>query len=36
VAERHDERQLTCVGICAHESALKGGAVVHLGEFTLR
>jgi len=26
----------TCVGICAHESALKGGAVVRLGEFTLR
>ena len=26
----------TCVGICAHESALKGGALVRLGEFTLR
>jgi len=25
----------TCVGICAHESALKGGEVVRLPEFTL-
>jgi predicted dehydrogenase len=25
----------TCVGICAHESALKGGAIVKLPEFTL-
>jgi predicted dehydrogenase len=25
----------TCVGICAHESALKGGAIVRLPEFTL-
>lgn len=25
----------TCVGICAHESALKGGEKVHLPEFTL-
>ena len=25
----------TCVGICAHESALKGGEVVKLPEFTL-
>ena len=25
----------TCVGILAHESALKGGAVIHLPEFTL-
>ncbi|GAA5508215.1 Gfo/Idh/MocA family oxidoreductase [Novipirellula caenicola] len=25
----------TCVGICAHESAMKGGQVVHLPEFTL-
>ena len=25
----------TCVGICAHESALKGGEVVQLPEFTL-
>lgn len=25
----------TCVGICAHESALKGGKVVRLPEFTL-
>lgn len=25
----------TCVGICAHESALQGGAVVKLPEFTL-
>jgi hypothetical protein len=24
----------TCVGICAHESALKGGQIVHLPEFT--
>lgn len=26
----------TCVGICAHESTKKGGAIVHLPEFTLR
>ena len=26
----------TCVGICAHESALKGGEVVRLPEFTLQ
>ena len=26
----------TCVGICAHESAVKGGSIVHLPEFTLR
>lgn len=26
----------TCVGICAHESALKGGQIVHLPEFTLK
>ncbi len=26
----------TCVGICAHESALKGGEIVRLPEFTLR
>ncbi len=26
----------TCVGICAHESALKGGEIVHLPEFTLQ
>ena len=26
----------TCVGICAHESALQGGAVVHLPAFTLQ
>lgn len=25
----------TCVGICAHESAMKGGELVHLPEFTL-
>jgi predicted dehydrogenase len=25
----------TCVGLCAHESALKGGAIVKLPEFTL-
>ncbi|MDP6718154.1 MAG: gfo/Idh/MocA family oxidoreductase, partial [Pirellulaceae bacterium] len=25
----------TCVGICAHESALKGGEIVKLPEFTL-
>ena len=25
----------TCVGICAHESALQGGAIVKLPEFTL-
>ena len=25
----------TCVGICAHQSALKGGAIVKLPEFTL-
>lgn len=25
----------TCVGLCAHESALKGGAIVRLPEFTL-
>ncbi len=25
----------TCVGICAHESALKGGEIVHLPQFTL-
>ena len=25
----------TCVGICAHESAVKGGAIVPLPEFTL-
>jgi len=25
----------TCVGICAHESAKKGGEIVHLPEFTL-
>jgi predicted dehydrogenase len=25
----------TCVGICAHESALKGGAIVRLPDFTL-
>jgi predicted dehydrogenase len=25
----------TCVGLCAHQSALKGGAVVRLPEFTL-
>lgn len=25
----------TCVGICAHESAMNGGKVVHLPEFTL-
>ena len=25
----------TCVGICAHESALKGGEIVRLPEFTL-
>jgi len=26
----------TCVGICAHESAMNGGEVVKLPEFTLR
>ena len=26
----------TCVGLCAHESALKGGELVRLPEFTLR
>jgi predicted dehydrogenase len=26
----------TCVGICAHESALKGGEIVRLPDFTLR
>ncbi len=26
----------TCVGILAHESALKGGQIVHLPEFTLK
>jgi hypothetical protein len=25
----------TCVGLCAHQSALKGGAIVRLPEFTL-
>jgi hypothetical protein len=25
----------TCVGICAHQSALQGGAIVRLPEFTL-
>ena len=25
----------TCVGLCAHESALKGGKIVHLPDFTL-
>ncbi|MFM8289241.1 MAG: gfo/Idh/MocA family oxidoreductase, partial [Planctomycetaceae bacterium] len=25
----------TCVGICAHQSALKGGEIVKLPEFTL-
>jgi len=25
----------TCVGLCAHASALKGGRLVHLPEFTL-
>ena len=25
----------TCVGICAHESALKGGAIINMPEFTL-
>lgn len=25
----------TCVGLCAHESALKGGQIVHLPKFTL-
>jgi hypothetical protein len=25
----------TCVGLCAHESALQGGAIVHLPGFTL-
>ena len=25
----------TCVGICAHQSALDGGAIVRLPEFTL-
>ena len=26
----------TCVGICAHQSAQKGGEIVRLPEFTLR
>ena len=26
----------TCVGLCAHESALKGGELVRLPDFTLR
>jgi len=26
----------TCVGICAHESALAGGQIVRLPEFTMR
>ncbi len=26
----------TCVGLCAHQSALKGGSIVRLPEFTLR
>ncbi len=26
----------TCVGICAHQSAVKGGELVHLPEFTLK
>ena len=26
----------TCVGICAHESATKGGEIVRLPDFTLR
>lgn len=26
----------TCVGLCAHESALKGGAIVKLPEFTMQ
>lgn len=26
----------TCVDICAHESALKGGEIVRLPEFTLQ
>src|SRR5947199_5722034 len=25
----------TCVGLCAHQSALKGGTIVHLPAFTL-
>jgi hypothetical protein len=25
----------TCVGICAHQSALKGGEIVKLPDFTL-
>ena len=25
----------TCVGICAHQSAQKGGEIVHLPDFTL-
>jgi len=25
----------TCVGLCAHQSALKGGAIVKLPAFTL-
>lgn len=26
----------TCVGICAHQSAVRGGEIVHLPEFTLK
>ena len=26
----------TCVGLCAHESALRGGEIVHLPDFTLQ
>ncbi len=26
----------TCVGLCAHQSALKGGEIVHLPQFTLQ
>ncbi len=26
----------TCVGLCAHQSAAQGGAIVHLPEFTLK
>jgi hypothetical protein len=26
----------TCVGLCAHESALKGGELVRLPDFTLQ
>jgi hypothetical protein len=26
----------TCVGICAHQSAVKGGEIVRLPEFTLQ